>query len=97
MGGTNEDTIGGLRFHANNGEIHVHDDSRNLKFSALKDDFKEKLKNAFDILEDEDGIIKIDGISKEKLCICKENNITFAFIINDTDIKQKLNEFLKSC
>lgn len=42
MGGNYEMKIGGLRVHENGGNIHIHDDSNNIKFSMPVSDFKTK-------------------------------------------------------
>lgn len=97
MGGTNSDSINNLRFHVNNGEVHIHDDARSLKFVAKTKNFTSEVKEAINTLETTDGIIKIDGTSKEKLYLIKDNKNLLVFIANDVDQKDKLETFLKGC
>jgi len=94
MGGLYEEKIDGLRFHLNNGSVHVHDDAKRIKFTANPNDFKEQVQEAFKLLKNEDGLVKIDGTSKEKLCIIRENGTFTAIILEAIGIKQKLKNFI---
>jgi len=94
MGGSYEEKVDGLRFHLN-GDVHFHDDARGLKFTAKPDDFREQVEEALEILDDEDGLVKINGTSKEKLCIIREGGTLAAVILEKNGIKQKLRNFIK--
>lgn len=100
MGGTNETTIRNLRFHVNNGEIHVHDDNRSIKFVKDAAAFKKEVQDAIDNLEGTEGITAIDGMGIPDLCIGKHDGKLFMFIHGDglrEDVLQSdLKSFLRS-
>ncbi len=95
MGGTNEQKISGLRVHVNNDNIHVHDDSRGLKYEGSKKQFKEDLKNAFDSLKRAEGIVKISG-KREDLCIMKQGKVYSMFLADKRSIKTSMDTFLRT-
>ena len=97
MGGSNGDTISGLRFHVSGGEVHVHDDSKSIKFTARPNDFKEQVSDALELLDDEDGMVKIEGKTKESLCIIKDGGTLDVCILSKRGIKQKLEKCIKAC
>ena len=96
MGGMNEEKISGLRLHMNNGNIHIHDDLKNLKFEMQLSEFKNEIDDAFEELKKSDGIYKIDG-KKDSLCLMKSNNMISMFVKDKSGIKQKLQSFLRKC
>jgi hypothetical protein len=97
MGGTSEKTINGLRMHINNSNVHIHDDSKNLKFECSTGDFKTQVEDAILQLSKDDGIIKITG-TKDDLCIIKDGNSLSMFISEKTaNVKSELQTFLKDC
>lgn len=95
MGGTNSETISGLRFHVNNGDVHIHDDVKKLKFVSDSTEFKTDLNSTFEDLKNTEGIVRIQGKSKTDFCVVKENKKFFCFLIDDTSIKSKLQSFLR--
>ncbi len=98
MGGTNSDTVCGMRFHIEGGsDVHIHDDSRKIKFICSRGTFKEELDEALDLLEEEDGMVKIDGRTKESFCVVRKDGVINAFIFDKRGIKQKLEKFVKTC
>lgn len=97
MGGSNETTVGGLRCHINNGEVHIHDDTKSLKFKADSVSFKTDVEDALTQLSKTDGIVKIDGTSKESLCLVQDGKNFFMFVTTDKGMKTDLKAFLKSC
>jgi hypothetical protein len=98
MGGTNSETINGLRFHINNDEVHIHDDAKSLKFIAKKSVFSSDIDDAINQLDNlKCGVAKIDGTSKEKLCLVKDEKNFFMFIMDNSNSKSKLESFLKGC
>jgi hypothetical protein len=97
MGGTSEKTINGLRMHINNSNVHVHDDSKSLKFECSTSSFKSQVEDAIKELSSDDGIIKITG-TKDDLCIVKDGNTLSMFIAQkSSNIKTELQTFLKDC
>lgn len=97
MGGTNSETINNLRFHINNCEVHIHDDARSLKFVVKKDKFVSEVQDALDTFKSSDGIIEIEGSSKEKLCLIKNGKNFTTFIMSDNNVQTNLEKFIKSC
>lgn len=96
MGGKNEDKISGLRLHISGGNVHIHDDSKKLKFKADSDYFKKEVELAFKTFKKSDGIVEIDG-DEDSLCIMKSGQVISMFVKDSTGIKQKLQSFLKNC
>jgi hypothetical protein len=93
MGGTNEKTINGLRYHEDNGNVHFHDDPRSLKFCMDKVAFVKEMKNALKDLSNQDGVINIDGNNFSTLIIGKINKayfITVPDLLTEETIKNLL-------
>ncbi len=98
MGGTNEDTISGLRIHVNNGDIHFHDDSRSIKFELDLEDLKKEVEESFNALKKKEGMVEIQGNTKTSLCLIKKQGKFNIFLLdNSSSIKQKLINHLKDC
>lgn len=99
MGGTNSTEISGLRFHINNGETHVHDDSKGLKFSMGSNKFKKEVESAVSQMESskQDGMIRIQSMTSNDLCLVKDSGNIFAFLTDKRSIKGKLLTFTKGC
>ena len=95
MGGTNEETISGLRVHLKNGDVHLHDDDKNLKFKMESSEFKEEIEDAFK--EKNDGVVVIPGDGKNSLCILKTGRTLNVFLKDNTSIKPKLKAFISNC
>ncbi len=95
MGGRHQETINGLRIHESKGEVHLHDDSKGLKFYMDSDLFKEEAEGALKQLGKTDGIVEIDGESKNSLCIMKSGRVLSLFIKDSSSIKTKLQSFLR--
>jgi hypothetical protein len=104
MGGQNEVTISGLRMHVSNCKVHVHDDSRKMKYERTNGNFKAEVKDAIKQLEDQNGIIKINGDTDTSLYIFKDNK-NFNIFLDDNDdkprrpkvTKENLLDFVKDC
>jgi len=96
MGGNNETKISGLRFHENSGMVHIHDDSKSLKFSSKVGDFKTQVKSAFESLKDNEGIVKIEGSSSDTLCLCKMGRSVNAFLLGSKSVKTDIESFARS-
>jgi hypothetical protein len=98
MGGSNETTINGLRCHVNNGNVHIHDDSKNLKFESTTQHFNTEIKAALKTLNDDadDQVIKIDS-TMNGLYLIKSNGITTMCLDGGSDIEDDLKKFLKDC
>lgn len=94
MGGLNETTINGLRLHTNNGEVHIHDDKRQLKFSASLDNFKEDVEDALKNLEKSEGSIKITGNTSNDLYLIKEGKKLNVFLVNKHDALYEFQSFI---
>jgi len=93
MGGTNEKTISGLRYHEDNGDVHFHDDSRSFKFCMGKIDFIKKMNSALKDLSNQEGVIEIDGKDNRVLIIGKINQayfMTFPDLLTEKAIKNLL-------
>ena len=99
MGGTNEKTVDGLRMHVSNGDVHVHDDARSIKFWTSKSDFKESMEKALQEIKESknDGIIRINGDSRNDLCLVKEGASTYMFLSETEDKTKEIETFLKGC
>ena len=95
MGGSYEEKVTGLRIHENNGQVHVHDDTKTLKFFMKSVPFKEEAESALKSLEKTEGIVEIKGNSKNNLCLMKSGKVFSMFIKDSTSIKTKLESFLR--
>lgn len=95
MGGTNEKTIGGLRFHVSSGKVHIHDDTKNLKFEMKSSEFATQYDDAMEALKRDDGIVMIAG-SKNPLCLCKANKNVNAFILPNQSNFDDIEKFVES-
>lgn len=96
MGGSNEETIAGLRIHTKDGIIHLHDDAKHLKFYMGVEDFKKEIDASFEALKGKDGLCSIVG-DPNILCVLKRNKKFTMVIIDQESIKQKLLNYLKVC
>jgi len=95
MSDKNSETVGELRFqNYSNGEVHIHDDSHNLKFVGTKKDFKYKVEDALADLQGTDGIIKIEGKSPEVLYLCKDGRNFHIFVAKNSTKKRNLETFV---
>jgi len=92
--GKTTDLISGLRFQKNdNGEVHIHDDARKLKFEMKDSDFKAKVEDALTQFKDNEGAIKIDGCGADLVLLKESGNINF-MLINNTNNESVLTKFL---
>jgi len=102
MGGKNETTIAGLRFHENNGFVHIHDDTKKLKFEMKSTLFSEEIKGITKELKNKEGIACITGSGYSTLCLCRKGKDLFAFLISGlvgkggTDIEKDLKNFVEA-
>ena len=94
MGGTNEKTIAGLRTHENSGEVHIHDDTRSLKFKMASDKFKSEMEEALKDFEKNDGILEVPGDTAVSLCLVKKAKNFTMFLLSDGDITKDLKSFV---
>ena len=94
MGGRNETRVDGLRCHESDGMVHVHDDSKSMKFQQKIDEFKESIKEAFDQLDKKEGIYKIIGKTSTQLCICRDGKTYEAFLLGGKSAKKDLKSFV---
>ena len=97
MGGTNEETIGSLRAHIKNSIVHIHDDSKSLKFEMDSGEFRSEVEDALKTLKKSEGIVEIPGNGKNNLCIMRSGRNFSMFLKDNASIKQKLQSFLKGC
>ena len=97
MGGSNESKIDGLRFHLNNGEVHVHDDNNKLKFVSALNNFKDEVKTAFEELTNIDGTYEIKGKTKVSLYIFKNKKMTHIFVANGKSVRKEIEIFARDC
>ena len=97
MGGSNEETISGLRIHEKDGDIHLHDDSKSLKFEMNLKDFKKEVDASFEALKKKDGLCEIPGDSSNTLCFIRRKGKFSMFILDNNSIKQKVLNYLKDC
>ena len=94
MGGSNETDFCGLRLHENSGNVHIHDDGKKLKFETPVEEFKEDIEDAFESLNDKEGIVRITGM-KHDLYVMKQGRNISVFLMNNSSIKRKLQDFIK--
>ena len=97
MGGTNPVQATGLRMHLNNGEAHVHDDSKSLKFSAGAQVFKADVEAAMKVLGGTIGMVKVTGNTKTDLCLVRDGSGLTMFLSDGNDQEKALQDFLKGC
>jgi hypothetical protein len=95
MGGTNETTINSLRLHVNNGNVHIHDDNKSLKFECSGASFKSQCADALTTLAAEDGIFRLTG-SKDDMLLIKDGKKFNLCLIADKDMKSELESFIKT-
>ena len=95
MGGINEQTLAGLRIHVKDKGIHIHDDTKRLKFSSDLEEFKIEINRTFRALEKKDGLVEIPGTG-DTLCVVKRGKIFSLIILNRRSIKEKLSTYLKA-
>lgn len=97
MGGKNETKICGLRFHINDneGKVHIHDDSRGIKFLLSKNAFNKEVSASFDLLNGKDGITKIEGDTSVSFFILCENKKYTLFVSDKISVKKDLIDFIK--
>jgi Ni,Fe-hydrogenase maturation factor len=89
-------TVSGLRFQKyDSGEIHIHDDSKKIKFISKASDFKNDVRDALKYLKN-DGAVAVHGTSKEKLILIKEGKNFSAVVAEDQNISSELNKFVAS-
>ena len=94
MGGTNETTIAGLRIHHNNGEVHVHDDRKNKKFSMSERSFSGEVSNALKQLKEKDSVAIIEG-NGDDLVLGKNSNGYFMALSGNVTVAE-INDMTKS-
>jgi hypothetical protein len=97
MGGSKEERVSGLRWHLSNGEAHMHDDAKGLKFKMESTAFKKEAEDALDMLKKSDGIVEIPGDGKDSLCIMRSGRTISVFVKDSVSIKQKFQSFLRNC
>jgi hypothetical protein len=97
MGGQNEVTISGLRMHVSNCKVHIHDDSKKLKYERTNGNFKAEVENAIKQLENQNGIVKIDGDTNRSLCLIKDDKFFNMFLEENINVKKDLLNFIKDC
>jgi hypothetical protein len=99
MGGSNEKTVGGLRFHQSNGEVHLHDDKNNLKYSSEEHAFKKDIQNGLKEFKNcPDGLIVIaNPLNKGNadLCLGIKDKKMFTFLLGKSCIKSDLESIIK--
>ncbi len=87
--------IAGLRFQTyDTGVVHIHDDARNLKFTAKTKGFKKAVKDFIKRKGDEGALLQ--GTSTERLFLAKEGKKIFAIVLHEQDIAKDLNSFVDS-
>ena len=72
MGGNSEFTIGDLRVHESNGDIHIHDDKKSLKLAMPTSDFKREYADLKSSIED--GVVKKAMISNGDMKLTAEQD-----------------------
>ena len=97
MGGSNSSTISGLRFHVNDalGNVHVHDDSRKIKFDLDKTQFRKEIESALRTLKEGSGTVAIKGHTGVTLYIINDEGSYSTVLSDGSGTKNKLEEFLR--
>ena len=93
MGGSNETIIECLRFHVSNGDVHIHDDNKNLKLQMPVSKFKEEINDAIKILN-KGGVLEIASDNQCSLYLMKDNTYHI-FLVSNLEAKKELEKFLK--
>lgn len=88
--------MGDLRCHVNNGEVHIHDDGRTLKFYMGADDFKKEVNDALDSLRRTDGVIPIKGKGTTELFIVSKDGDFSMFLHGGADCVHDLKSFVNT-
>lgn len=101
MGGTNERTVVGHRMHVSGTEVHIHDDSKYLKFRMPSKDFKKAVEDTMKDLTTSPGIIQIVGASgSATLCLGSsdaKNKDLFMFLMgSNQSVNRELTDFVKN-
>jgi len=104
MGGSNSQTSRSapstssseLRLHQNNGEVHIHDDSHELKFVMNEKKFLTEIEEALPLLKQRYTALKITGKTKINLYILKDDRSVFMFLGESGSNQQKdLESFIE--
>ena len=92
----NQTVVNGFRFQKyDHGEIHIHDDSKKIKFEASCSDFKKELSNAMSALKEvSDGAYLINGCTNDLLLVKNHNKISF--VITNGNFEKDLSNFLNT-
>jgi hypothetical protein len=93
MGGTNETTIAGLRIHRNNGEVHIHDDSKSKKFCMGEKYFSNEVSEALKGLKQKDSVVSIGGRGAD-LILGKSGQGYFMALVGNTTVSE-INDLIK--
>jgi len=93
MGGTNETIAQGLRCHVNNGEVHIHDDKKALKFCCSEKTFKIEIENALQSLGDNEGVTTIQGVGLD-LGIMRLGDRYSWFILDGMNALSQIKDFV---
>lgn len=97
--GKHTDTIHGLRFQKDNSDgcVHIHDNSRGIRFEMPEAKFKTEVQGALDDLATaKQGAVRIEGKTAVRLYLIKgKNGRIYSVIVRDNDEKQ-LRSFIRS-
>jgi hypothetical protein len=99
MGGSNSETISGLRFHINDseGRVHIHDDVSKLKFEMDKDDFRTDMKDALESMKKSSMVTVINGKTRTSLYLMNDGGAISLFLSDGSSVKTELEKFLRGC
>lgn len=93
MGGNNEVTINGLRFHENAGDVHVH--MGDMKFVSPIKTFGAEYCDAVKVLSATDGVVEIKGTTPVSLFYYKRGKTSGAFLGGPGTVGPQILDFLK--
>ena len=93
MGGLNETYVGSLRMHVN-GDVHIHDDSRNMKFEMKPSLFKAEVQKALSALGQDGGVYAIYGKTEVSLLLIKDGVNLSMVLSQGSTVRKELNSFM---
>jgi hypothetical protein len=79
--------------------VHIHDDSKGLKFESRADVFKKDLKRSLETLKKgSTGVVKIEGSTDTPLYLIRDQKRSMAFLgASSSTALTELETFVKGC
>lgn len=98
MGGTNETTLSGLRMHVSGGKVHIHDDSKKVKFTADTKTFKKEVESVMLEFNSVEGAMVVSGETPGVYIVfIKNGDDVMMSLYQEGSVLDQLKVFLKDC